>query len=86
MLLEQEINPRIVQKLLGHRDVSTTLGVYTHVVPEVFTAVTTAVDDASQRLLDGTYAPKMSAAKVRRQLRFLDPDISEEEEIKVRYD
>ena len=36
MLLEQEINPKIVQKLLGHRDVSTTLGVYTHVVPEVF--------------------------------------------------
>lgn len=29
MLLEQEINPKIVQKLLGHRDVSTTLGIYT---------------------------------------------------------
>ena len=41
MLLKQEINPKIVQKLPGHRDVSTTLGVYTHVVPEVFSGVTT---------------------------------------------
>lgn len=85
MLLEQEINPKIVQKLLGHRDVSTTLGVYTHVVPEVFSSVTTAVNDASEKLLAGTYVPKMSEAQVRDQLRQLDPMLSEDTEIKVRY-
>lgn len=85
MLLEQEINPKIVQKLLGHRDVSTTLGVYTHVVPEVFSGVTTAVNDASEKLLAGTYAPKMNEAQVRDQLRQLDPMLSEDVEIKVRY-
>ena len=85
MLLEQEINPKIVQKLLGHRDVSTTLGVYTHVVPEVFSGVTTAVNTASQCLMDGTYAPKMSAAQVRNQLRQLDPMISDDVEIRPYY-
>ena len=85
MLLEQEINPKIVQKLLGHRDVSTTLGVYTHVVPEVFSGVTTAVNDASEKLLAGTYTPKMNEAQVRDQLRQLDPLLSEDVEIKVRY-
>lgn len=85
MLLEQEINPKIVQKLLGHRDVSTTLGVYTHVVPEVFSGVTTAVNDASEKLLAGTYTPKMNEAQVRDQLRQLDPMLSEDVEIKIRY-
>lgn len=85
MLLEQEINPKIVQKLLGHRDVSTTLGVYTHVVPEVFSGVTTAVNDASEKLLAGIYAPKMNEAQVRDQLRQLDPMLSGDVEIKVRY-
>ena len=81
MLLEQEINPKIVQKLLGHRDVSTTLGVYSHVVPEVFSGVTAAVNDASQNLLAGTYAPKMNADQVRRQLQQLDPLLAEDAEI-----
>ena len=85
MLLEQEINPKIVQKLLGHRDVSTTLGVYTHVVPEVFSGVTTAVNDATEKLLAVTYTPKMSADQIRNQLRQLDPLLSEDVEINVRY-
>lgn len=80
MLLEQEINPKIVQKLLGHRDVSTTLGVYSHVVPEVFSGMTAAVNDASQNLLAGTYAPKRSAEQVRLQLQQLDPLLVEESE------
>ena len=85
MLLEQEVNPKIVQKLLGHRDVSTTLGVYTHVVPEVFAGVTTAVNTATERLMDGTYAPKMSMAQVRNKLRQLDPTISDDMEIQLPY-
>lgn len=80
MLLEQEINPKIVQKLLGHRDVSTTLGVYSHVVPEVFSGVTAAVNDASKNLLAGTYTPKMTADQVRLQLQQLDPLLAEEAE------
>ena len=83
MLLEQEINPKIVQKLLGHRDVTTTLSVYTHVVPEVFAGVTATVDTATRNLLDGTYAPKMSAAQVRTQLRQLDPLLSDDVEIRL---
>jgi len=39
MLLEKEVNPRVVQKLLGHRDIETTLGIYSHVLPEVFDGV-----------------------------------------------
>lgn len=68
MLLEQEINPKIVQKLLGRRDVSTTLGVCSHVVLEVFSSVTAAVNDASKNLPAGTYIPKISAEQVRKQL------------------
>lgn len=83
MLLEQEINPKIVQKLLGHRDISTTLGVYTHVVPEVFAGVTATVDTASRCLLNGTYTPKLSEEKVRDQLRQLDPMLSDDVEIRL---
>ena len=85
MLLEQEINPRIVQKLLGHRDVSTTLGIYTHVVPEVFTGVAAAVDTASQQLMDGTYTPKRSAEAVRAQLQQIDPMLSEDMTVNLKY-
>ena len=85
MLLEQEINPRIVQKLLGHRDVSTTLGIYTHVVPEVFASVAAAVDNASQQLMDGTYTPKRSAEAVRAQLQQIDPMLSDDITVNLKY-
>ncbi|MDR0905948.1 MAG: site-specific integrase [Oscillospiraceae bacterium] len=39
MLLETGTNPRVVQKLLGHADIETTLGIYSHVLPEVFDGV-----------------------------------------------
>ena len=85
MLLEQEINPKIVQKLLGHRDVSTTLGIYTHVVPEVFAGVAAAVDTASQQLMDGTYTPKRSAEAVRAQLQQIDPMLSDDMTVNLKY-
>ena len=72
MLLEQEISPKVVQKLLGHRDVSITLGVYSHVVPEVFTGVTAVVNTASEQLLAGTYAPRQGRERVLAQLRQLE--------------
>ena len=85
MLLEQGINPKIVQKLLGHRDVSTTLGVYTHVVPEVFAGVIGAMNAAAAQLLNGTYAPKLNEDTVRRQMQALDPLLSDDTEINPRY-
>lgn len=84
MLLEQQINPKIVQKLLGHRDVSTTLGIYSHVVPELYSGVTAVVNEASRGLLDGSYTPKLSADLVREQLRQLDPFISDDLDVSVR--
>ena len=80
MLLEQEVNPKVAQKLLGHRDVSTTLGVYTHVVPEVFEEVTAVMNAASEQLMAGTYAPKQSRERVLAQLRQLDPLLTGDEE------
>ena len=32
MLLESSVNPRIVQKMLGHRDIETTLGIYNQIM------------------------------------------------------
>lgn len=34
-LMQAGINPRVVQQRLGHADVSTTLSIYTHVLPEM---------------------------------------------------
>lgn len=80
MLLEQEISPKVVQKLLGHRDVSTTLGVYSHVVPEVFAGVKAVMDTVSEQLLAGTYAPKQGREQVLAQLRRLDPLLADDME------
>jgi len=44
MLLEQSVNPKVVQKLLGHRDIETTLGIYSHVLPEVLENVAETID------------------------------------------
>lgn len=85
MLLEQEVNPKVVQQLLGHKDVSTTLGVYSHVVPEVFSGVTAAVNTATAQLLDGTYAPKRNADQIRKQLQELDPLLSDDVEINLKF-
>ncbi len=85
MLLEQEVNPKVVQQLLGHKDVSTTLGVYSHVVPEVFSGVAETVNTATAHLLDGTYAPKRNLDQVRKQLQQLDPLLSDDIEINLKY-
>lgn len=45
MLMEQDVNPRVVQKLMGHKDIKTTLGTYSHVSKELF-------EDAAARLGD----------------------------------
>lgn len=85
MLLEQEVSPKIVQQLLGHKDVSTTLGVYSHVVPEVLSGVAETMNTATAQLLDGTYAPKRNADQIRKQLQQLDPLLSDDIEINLKY-
>jgi integrase len=46
LLLRQGVNPKFVQKLLGHGDVSLTLNVYSHVLPDMGDTVAGAMDDA----------------------------------------
>ena len=58
ILLENEVNPRIVQNILGHSDISTTLGIYSHVVEQVYENVADTMDGVYAETLAGTYEPK----------------------------
>jgi integrase len=40
------INPKFVQELLGHADISLTLNTYSHVLPDIGDAAATAMDAA----------------------------------------
>jgi len=46
LLLKQSVNPRFVQELLGHADISLTLNVYSHVLPDMGDAAAGAMDAA----------------------------------------
>jgi integrase len=46
LLLRQGVNPKFVQNLLGHEDVSLTLNVYSHVLPDMGDTAAYAMDDA----------------------------------------
>jgi len=46
LLLRQGVNPKFVQELLGHRDVSLTLNTYSHVLPDMGDVVASAMDEA----------------------------------------
>jgi integrase len=35
LLLRQVVNPKYVQELLGHADISLTLNVYSHILPDM---------------------------------------------------
>ncbi len=56
LLMEQDTNPRVVQELLGHRDIETTLGIYTSVSVGVMVRETNklASELASIRNMTGT--------------------------------
>ena len=45
-LLQQGVNPKFVQELLGHRDVSLTLNVYSQVFPDMGGIAASAMDNA----------------------------------------
>lgn len=46
LLLRQGVNPKFVQELLGHADVSLTLNVHSHVLPDMGDATAGAMEDA----------------------------------------
>jgi integrase len=46
LLLKQGVNPKFVQELLGHADLSLTLNVYGHVLPDMGDAAAGAMDAA----------------------------------------
>ncbi len=48
-LLEANIHPKVVQELLGHANISTTLDIYSHVMPEIKQAATEAINHLFKR-------------------------------------
>jgi integrase len=46
LLLQQGVNPKFVQELLGHADISLTLNVYSHVLPDMGDVAAGAMDAA----------------------------------------
>ncbi len=44
LLLERGINPKIVSEMLGHADISVTLGIYSHVTPHMQQQAAAAMD------------------------------------------
>ena len=44
LLLRQGLNPKYVQELLGHADISLTLNVYSHIRPDMGDAAAGAMD------------------------------------------
>jgi integrase len=46
LLLRQGVNPKYVQELLGHADISLTLNVYSHILPDIGDAAAGAMDAA----------------------------------------
>ena len=49
MMLEEGVNPRIVQEELGHADIKTTLGTYSHVIPSLHKEVAKVKDSLRRK-------------------------------------
>lgn len=54
MMLEAGINPRVVQEELGHSDIKTTLGTYSHVIRELHQDVAEKKDEMYAAMMDNT--------------------------------
>jgi integrase len=61
LLLKQGVNPKFVQELLGHADISLTLNVYSHVLPDMGDAAAGAMDDRSRWCQSGVRKSRHSA-------------------------
>ena len=57
MLFEAGTNPRVVQLLMGHKDVETTLAIYTHVSTAMFDQSTANLDKMYQEYTAETVTP-----------------------------
>jgi|GEM_PF-6083482 len=64
MLLETGVNPRIVQKLLGHKDITTTLNIYSHVLSEVYEGVADTLDDIYSQTVSDKFKPIVGSSGV----------------------
>ena len=51
MMLERGVNPRVVQEFLGHKDISTTLGIYTGVTSDVMKQAAEGADEAMRGMM-----------------------------------
>ena len=60
MLLENGVNPRVVQRLMGHSDIGMTLGTYSHVVQEVYNEIADVLGNIYSDTVAGTYMPRMT--------------------------
>lgn len=49
MMLEEGVNPRVVQEELGHADIKTTLGTYSHVIPSLHKEVAKVKDSLRRK-------------------------------------
>jgi integrase len=45
LLLSQGVHPKLVQELLGHSDIATTLNTYSHVIPSMGSRTASAMED-----------------------------------------
>jgi integrase len=46
LLLSKNVNPKIVQEMLGHATISQTMDTYSHVLPGMGDVVATALEEA----------------------------------------
>ena len=74
MLLENGVNPRVVQRLMGHTDIGMTLGTYSHVMQEVFDEVADVLGCIYIDTIAGTYTTCMIGDKVSRSMHDFMPD------------
>jgi integrase len=44
LLLSQGVRPKLVQELLGHADIATTLNTYSHVIPSMWGRTASAIE------------------------------------------
>jgi len=51
MMLERGVNPRVVQEYLGHKDISTTLGIYTGITSQIMIEAANGADEAIRGLV-----------------------------------
>jgi len=55
MMLERGVNPRVVQEYLGHKDISTTLGIYTGITSQVMLEAANGADVAIRGMTSYDY-------------------------------